>query len=455
MALNAAQEQEWRDFLAGLPDAVILSAVGAVGPANRTLAAFRAFGTRDAAQTSLIGTAGAGAVAGLPFDVALLMVERWAERRASAADSGNLPVVHNRVLTEALASRARGDTAGELSTALYAVLTRARTEAPDIEGGSDLCYVILGAGPDSSRVGRTAEGTAGADGGLALVTSETGAIEIVKKEWTKHLKSRADWRRFIERCRRAAIRHGRTGLADRFSEFTMFLDRMVWTLAVRYITRYMEEKEGRLCDARDQAIYLDVQMEWVADGSPGAGEPEPHSSHPPSGSRAPKSEEMARGKEVSAGTLAEMVKGMGRELEAIRQTLAEWCGAAGKPPGKPALAPKPSVPRPPPPPPAPQPAPAPAPAPAPRPALTPAAALVPAGAQAPASEAAAGGAAAKKKKRAARALSAAKCHNCGKEGHYARDCPDLSAEERAVKQEAARERQERRQAAPGEPDPAQ
>ena len=116
MVLTAANQQQWRDFLAGLPDEVVNGVVTAVAAADRSLAAFRAFSTRDAALAALIGgPGGTGAVPNLAFDHALLAVERWADRRRAADDSANLPVVHNRVLTEALASRARNDTAGELS----------------------------------------------------------------------------------------------------------------------------------------------------------------------------------------------------------------------------------------------------------------------------------------------------------------------------------------------------
>ena len=473
MVLTQDQQAGWRTWLTGCPPEVIASAVPALAAADRALPTFLGYDQKNTALMSMIGSGGVGAVPNLQFDHALLSVDRWEARRVVDEQAAGQPVLASRVLTAALEQRAINASDGETAAAINRAIRTAIQEAPNTEGNSDCCYAMLHWGPDSSKVGVVAhEGSLRSVGGLTLsqdrTTDGTGqaAVEIAKKEWRSHLKSRMAWRRFILRCKKCAARLGRTGLCDRFTEFSTFLDRMCWNLAVRYIERYLEEHEGRMPHARDTTIYMDVQIEWQMDGMPGldeAGGPTPAANSPASGSganpltRAPtptppttKAVTFAADEPVGvSAACAKMFEGIQKQLEGLTNTMAKWAGVKPTPAAPATGTPVSAAAR----------------AAlleaarkrlaavkggtadaAPDPAASAALADVPATADTPATTTGSK----RSRKRGGKktgATAAGICHVCAATGHFARDCPTLSDADRAARQVAAAERSAAREAA--------
>jgi hypothetical protein len=355
----------------------------------------------------------------MPKDLVLVLVDHWVERKRTKGqeDSSTMPVLAAAVVDAALASMARKDTSEQTERALRRAMKNADKEGPDMEANSPFGKALLELNPTSSKLGEVAR--TGKYNGMGHVQGEL-AVEAQTAFWQqpRHRVSRQAFRMYLRKLMQVCKTYERRFLAERIAEVLTFLDSIPsWNVAYVYLDLYMNETNGTFAHERLDKCYLDA---WMQVYGTMLGGPPPASSAPPSGAAETKAKP-PEAAAAAAGGLGGLAKG---EMDVLTKLAKQPVGSGE---GYDSLsgpwlaysrisvhdrinAPTPEA--------------------APLDALTLFDAPPKTGPRPTGGATAEGGS-------SGTGSEGRKCYNCKGFGHLARDCPDLSKEERAAKHQAA------------------
>jgi len=257
IALTNEETAQWSEYLQPLEDVSRQRILVVLRRAGDIVSDFRRQTSREDALAALLD-------AGMSRMQANMVMTVWDARDGGVHKADEERPFLARTVAEAVANAPAGSTPAEIRGIAEKACIAAAKAAPDVEGRFQFCTDLLNLGPDSSMLGKGKRKSAAEE-------SDDGHFVRNTAEFRKHLKSRAEWMRFVARCKRASISRGYAGLAERFAQMEVFLASHEWAVCARYIPRYVEDHEGRLDTDQDHSILITVKSEMEAEAADSAG----------------------------------------------------------------------------------------------------------------------------------------------------------------------------------------